>query len=350
MNALPPPGSTVIIDHKSTSKDIEDGRPYWRSLRLDHQVSTYLTGARALGYEPVGALWDVIRKPRVDRILATPEADRKYTKATKKEPARLFKGQRIDDEPLAEYRARLRADIEGSPDAYYRRAFVVRMAEEERNAAEDAFAVSEQIAFAMKRESIHGWPRTPGACERYFRLCDYWPVCTGEASIDNDLLFRTGDEHEELSTPPMMGDGKRHLPLITSSGMTVFQRCAREYFYSYVLRRRTLKKADALTFGTLLHVGLEAWWKTVDLESVYKAVAQASDDEVSIVQVEELLRGYHARWITEPFDVLAVEEQFRAPLINPATGRPSRQFEMGGKIDAIARVTEASADELGAAS
>ncbi len=351
---MPPPGSEVIIDHKSTSKDIADGRPIWRELRLNHQVSTYLRGARALGYAPVGAIWDVIRKPRVDRELETPIAERKYTKGTKKEASRLFKGQRESDEPIEEYRARLRADIEGEPDAYYRRAFVVRMAKEEEDAVSDSFAVSELITTAIDSGR---WPRTAGACERYFRLCDYWPVCTGEARIDNDLIYRTGDEHDELDLPTMMGDGKRHLPLITSSAMTVYQRCAREFYYNYVLRRRPIKKADALVFGTILHAALEVWWRTVDIDQVYAAIVASVDSQLPIeeqieqaiaretirVQIEELIRGYHARWSAEPFDVLAVEQQFRAPLTDER-GRISKRFELGGKIDAIARIGQPVAE------
>ncbi len=331
MNALPPPGSVVIIDHKSTSKEIEDGRPYWRHLRLDHQVSNYLAGARALGYDPAGAIWDVIRKPRIERVLATPEGERKYTKPTKREPARLFKGQRVDDEPLDDYRERLREDIEKHPDAYYRRAFIVRTHEEEYAAACDAFDVAAQIDVARETGRF---PRSVGACERYFRLCDYWPVCTGEAGIESDLLYRTTEaEHEELED-----DGKHHLPLITSSGMTTFQRCAREYFYAYVLGRKPISKAAALDFGTVLHKGLEKWWETVDLNRVNAAIAHATEDEVMRVQIEELLRGYHARWIAESYDVLAVEKQFRAPMIDPRTDGASDRYELGGKIDAIARV------------
>jgi hypothetical protein len=117
--------------------------------------------------------------------------------------------------------------------------------------------------------------------------------------------------------------------------MTTFQRCHREYYFSYVLGARPVKTAEALAFGTLLHLGLEAWWKTTDLETAFAALV--TDDEAHRVTVEELLRGYHARWIDEPLDVLAVEAEFATGLVDPVSRSESRAFMLGGKIDAIAR-------------
>lgn len=322
-----PPGRAFIIDHKTTSSEIEDGSPFWQRLRLDTQVSTYMVGARALGFEPVGAVWDVVRKPSIKQGKATPEADRKYTKATKKEPSRLFANQRETDEPLDEYRERLAADIAANPESYYKRGFVVRSVEEERQAARDTWDIAAQVAFASRNSAF---PRTPNACERYGRMCSYWEVCTGAASIDDATRFRrAAGTHEELSGI------KRHLPLITNSAMTTFQRCAREYQFSYVLGWRPIKTAEALAFGTLVHLGLEAWWRTTDLVKTFAALV--TDNEEHRVTAEELLRGYDARWINEPLDVLAVEAEFVAQLRDPTSRSVSLDFELGGKIDAVAR-------------
>ena len=319
------PGSCVIIDHKTTSEEIEEGRPFWFRLRLDPQPSNYIAGARTLGYEPVAAVWDVIRKPSIHYKTATPEASRKYTKE-----GHLYKNQRETDEPLDEWRARLRADIKKSPDSYYRRGIVVRAEADEREAAEDTWAIANQIAIAREHNQ---WPRHSDACKRYGRLCEYIAVCTKTASLADPTRYRkTTQAHEELA----LDDGKRHLPIVSTSSMKTFQRCAREYFYSYVLGYRPLEKAAALEFGTLVHQGLEVWWSTVDLDKTFQALK--TDNDVDRVSAEELLRGYHARWIDEPFNVLAVEQEFRTRPINPRTGKPSDTFELAGKIDAIACV------------
>lgn len=325
-----PPGSCLIVEHKTSSSDVEEGSSYWKRLRLDAQVSTYMVGARALGFEPVGVLYDVIRKPRFKPLKATPVESRKYTKVTKAEPvSRLYANMRDTDETLDEYRARLRADIEATPDSYYKRGTVVRSENEERDAAHDAWDAAEQIAQSQRTGR---WSRNVDACERYGRFCDYFSVCTGEASIDDPTRFRKTDKkHEEL-------DGKHRLPLVTTSGMKAYRRCAREYSFSYERGIRSIEQADALAFGTLVHVGLEVWWKTVSFDAAVAAMRAATTQELHLVQAEELLRGYHARWSDESFDVLAVEQEFAAPLVDPTTGKPSSVWELGGKIDAIARV------------
>jgi hypothetical protein len=52
-----------------------------------------------------------------------------------------------------------------------------------------------------------------------------------------------------------------------------------------------------------------------------------------------MLRGYDARWLEDTvlYDVLAVEEEFSTPLVNPETGSASRTWTLGGKVDAIVR-------------
>lgn len=370
-----PPGSCLIVEHKTSSSDVEEGSSYWKRLRLDAQVSTYMVGARALGFEPVGVLYDVIRKPRFKPMKATPVEARAYTKMKDKKcpecrptkgnngphafargadgnlyptgpmapdaifcaegrlvtdpGGRLYANMRDTDETLDEYRARLHADIKATPDSYYKRGAVVRSESEERDAAHDAWDVADQIAQSQRTGR---WSRNVDACERYGRFCDYFSVCTGEASIDDATRFRKTDKkHEEL-------DGKHRLPLVTTSGMKAYRRCAREYSFSYERGIRSIEQADALAFGTLVHVGLEVWWKTVDFEQAVAAMRSATTNELHLVQAEELMRGYHARWCEESFDVLAVEREFAAPLVDPTTGKPSAVWELGGKIDAIARV------------
>jgi len=63
----------------------------------------------------------------------------------------------------------------------------------------------------------------------------------------------------------------------------------------------------------------------------------AAQDPFDVARAEAMLCGYHARWQDERYEVLAVEAEFRAPLVNPETGAASRTWQRGGKIDAIAR-------------
>ena len=312
----------LVVEHKTTSSDITPGSTYWRKLTLDTQVSQYLGSTE--GVE--GMLYDVIRKPGIKPFKATPEADRKYTKA-----GTLYAAQRERDETPEEYAVRLRADISEGPNKYYARGIIVRLPSERTEAARDTWLVAGSIRESMR---LDAWPRNPGSCDAYGRTCDYWAVCAGETTIQDDTRFRTAETpHEEL--PGIV----HRLPLLSNSAMSAYRACPRKYLYSYVQRRRPIVTPHALTFGTLIHAGLEVWWSSVDLGATLAAV-QGAPDPFDVVRAEELLRGYHARWSEEPIRVLAVERPFVAPLINPETGAASRTFELAGKCDAIAEVEQ----------
>lgn len=310
----------LVVEHKTTSSDITPGSTYWRKLTLDTQVSQYLGATE--GVE--GMLYDVIRKPSLRPFKATPEAERKHTKA-----GALYANQREADETTEEYAARLRADISEDPNKYYARGIIVRLPSERIEAARDTWLVAGSIRESMR---LDAWPRNPGSCDAYGRTCDYWAVCAGETTIQDDTRFRTAETpHEEL--PGLV----HRLPLLSNSAMSAYRACPRKYLYSYVQRRRPIVTPHALTFGTLIHAGLEVWWSSVDLGATLAAV-QDAPDPFDVVRAEELLRGYHARWSEEPIRVLAVEKPFVAPLVNPETGAASRTFELAGKCDAIAEV------------
>ena len=58
----------------------------------------------------------------------------------------------------------------------------------------------EQTATLIRFSEDHdAWPRSPNACERYRRMCEYFPVCSGESSIDDGTRYvdKTA-QHEEL--------------------------------------------------------------------------------------------------------------------------------------------------------
>ena len=63
-------------------------------------------------------------------------------------------------------------------------------------------------------------------------------------------------------------------------------------------------------------------------------------NQFDLVRAEVMLAGYDARWGSHQYVVLGVEQEFRAPLINPDTGHASRTWTLGGKLDV--RVREVS--------
>ena len=188
----------LIVEHKTSSEDISEGSDYWRHVEaLDTQVTTYLEAARAMGFNPRKCLYDVVRKPTLDPYTATPEDQRKYTKPTKAEPVpRLYANQRDRDETPAEYGERLTADITANPSKYFARLPIVRLEHDNEAHARDVEATAHAIMFA---EHSGRWPRHPNACERFHRLCEYHPVCSGQATIDDESRYMTKEKnHEEL--------------------------------------------------------------------------------------------------------------------------------------------------------
>lgn len=183
-----PDGQVYVMEHKSSGEDISAGSEYWQRLTLDLQCSAYMQGARDLGLRPAGVIYDVVGKPDMRPLKATPVESRKYTEATAKEPSRLYAGQRECDETPEEHGARLAERILEAPHKFYQRAYVVRTAQEELESAWSFWATSVQI-----RESMASgmWPQHEKSCRQYGRLCDYFSVCTKQAMIDDDFVFKT---------------------------------------------------------------------------------------------------------------------------------------------------------------
>lgn len=186
------------VESKTTNADISAGSDYWRQrIALDSQVSTYNAAAKAMGYDVRDTIYDVTRKPELIPLKATPEESKKYTKPTKAEPTpRLYANQRENDETLDEYRERLTADIIARPDWYYARQTIVRL---EHDDAEHAKDIAQTAAMIRHAEDHDAWPRSPNACERFRRLCDFFEVCEGSTTIDDGTRYETKtSKHEEL--------------------------------------------------------------------------------------------------------------------------------------------------------
>lgn len=253
-------GTVLVVEHKTSSDDITPGSDYWTALTLDGQVSGYLEGARALGYEVAGCLYDVLGKPSHRRLLATPPESRKYTQEKRDrlgnvvEPSRLYAGQRDDDETLDAYEDRLLGAMCVDPQRYAVRGTVVRIGDETTEAAADDWATGRAVRDA---ELADRWPRNPDACRRYGRLCSYWPICAGQAAADDSRFTRTRP-HRELPLLPTEGR------FLTASSMRTFRRCQREYRHRYVTGIVPAgEEAESLTFGTAVHAALEVWWLAV---------------------------------------------------------------------------------------
>lgn len=188
-----------VLEHKTSGEDIEAGSVYWKRLRMDAQASMYYDGGAALGHRVAGVMYDLLRKPSSRPLRATPEAARKWTKPTAKDPSRLYAGMREQDESPAEYEARCLEEIAADPNKWFCRGTVVRLRSEILEARRETAFAAQVDASARRGE----WqPRSPEACQHHGRFCSYFDVCCGEADIGNDALFKTTSGHPELDDEP----------------------------------------------------------------------------------------------------------------------------------------------------
>lgn len=148
------------------------------------------------------------------------------------------------------------------------------------------------------------------------------------------------------------------LPLVTISRLREFRACPRLHHYKFGLRLEPNVERDAARFGSLFHAGLEAWGKALQaglderavivaaIDAIQeKAKTDQASDSFEVARAGALMEGYHLRWYrpstspdsSERIEVLAVEAEFRGPLVNPKTGAESRTFAVGGKIDMVVR-------------
>jgi hypothetical protein len=122
----------------------------------------------------------------------------------------------------------------------------------------------------------------------------------------------------------------------------------REEKLRYVDGLVPLSASDSLRFGTLWHHGMEAWWLAMRAGSGFgeqlvaaiqamRAHATPETDVFELARAEVMMEGYSARWAADHYEVIGVELEFRAPLVNPETGKRSRTFERAGKLDALVR-------------
>lgn len=145
----------AVIDRKTTGADIGPGSNYREGLLLNSQVAhyCYLAGAEL-------AIWDVVRKPG------------------------------------------LRPHQNESPEAFGNRWFKAMMAEPEKH--HQMIVVEPQqwqmdawrsdILDVARLSETGMYPRNTAACFDYNHPCDYWPVCTQRADLDDDTLYRIRDK------------------------------------------------------------------------------------------------------------------------------------------------------------
>lgn len=146
----------------------------------------------------------------------------------------------------------------------------------------------------------------------------------------------------DVAVPDGAKAPRKHL--LSQSRLAAARACQRLHRIKYEEGYRAIVELGGRRFGTLVHLGLEAWWhakmlgKSQEecLQAALAAIQQEADAYV-MVTARVLLTAYHHRWKDEQYEVLAVEIEFSTVLRNPATGAASRTWTLAGKLDVIVR-------------
>ena len=133
--------------------------------------------------------------------------------------------------------------------------------------------------------------------------------------------------------------------LTTYSFWNSFRNCRKACEWRYLRELVPTQRDQVLSFGTLVHTGLEMWHGGIGqdpvLDFIDRALPNRSQDESRKSDwhlARAMMTGYAARYPVEDFEVVALEKTFEGRIINPATGACSRSLAIAGKVDGIVRL------------
>jgi hypothetical protein len=254
-------GQRVLFDHKTTSSDISDpAGEYWRQLVVEGQPSHYGLLGWANGIKFDSTVWDVVKKPGIRPAEITKAkralilANREYC-GTPVSDETLAALQTSERETLELYEIRLAHDCTTvRPEWYFARRAIPRIDSELLDYAGELWDIGQDILATRNNGRNH---RNSGACMLYGSACQFLGVCSGYTSIESDQWQRKEQVHSELDG--VEGDGR---DLLTNSRVRCFQTCRRLHHYRYELgiERADEDERESLYFGTIYHLGLNAWW------------------------------------------------------------------------------------------
>lgn len=257
-------GRSVLIDHKTTSEEIEDqDSPYWRQLVVEGQASHYGILGWANGVKFESTIWDVIRKPSISpkklskaEIAAVVSSRRYFGDSVDAETIMAMSGSQIDRETLAMYESRLAHDCTHErPGRYFQRRPVPRVDHELMEYVGQLWDISQDMITTRATDRHH---KNSGACMLYGSPCKFLGVCSGHDEITSENWTQKKAKHPEL------GQIVTERELLTNSRVRCFQTCKRKRYYEFELgvERVDAEEREALYFGALLHIGLEAWFNS----------------------------------------------------------------------------------------
>lgn len=124
---------------------------------------------------------------------------------------------------------------------------------------------------------------------------------------------------------------------LTNSRMSCARTCKRKHQLRYELGLFPAVESLPLRIGSAFHLALEL----NDLGEDAAAAIRASNlDAFEQELVLRMFMGHLWRWQGDGYEVVAPEQQFDLPLVNPDTGAPTPCWRLAGKMDRIVRLAD----------
>ena len=125
-----------------------------------------------------------------------------------------------------------------------------------------------------------------------------------------------------------------------------FRDCRKACDWRYFQELVPLEKERSLAFGSVIHQCLEMWHKTRNLSNILEHIDRTYvnrivDEKADWHLAKAMMTAYAERYPEEKFEVIALEQPFSGPIINPETGAESRTFILAGKVDGIVKMDNA---------
>ncbi len=142
-----------------------------------------------------------------------------------------------------------------------------------------------------------------------------------------------------------IADSKKQ-DLWTFSALNTFRNCPRKFKHRYIDCLRPLERAEALSFGGVVHSVIELWYRSTGepdrLQTVITHIDDAFPERMHDPYQRSqwhlalaMLTGYANRYEPEDFTVVEIEKEFTSEIRNPDTGEVSPLFSIAGKADGI---------------
>jgi hypothetical protein len=174
---------------------------YLDRLWSARQTLVYNRVLNQMGYDIQGVMYDLVGKPTIKRLLATPVEKRRYTKDKGTGQMRLHAKQRDQDESDSGFLSRLREWYRNHPEALHRELIIYT--------EEQLDSIEQDVRNEVKRLQWHiqsgVWPRSLSSCHRFNRPCEFSPLCQ---SGGNSLVLETHYQRRDKIHSELEGKGE----------------------------------------------------------------------------------------------------------------------------------------------